>query len=204
MKSPLSSPAIEQQRKGRKSPVNPTLNFHVWLEIKWPLISPHNRILFFSLPSLRNKMSEIKTQQFKHLSSAHISISSAYRQHIIMKTFFSFDTDCFFLTCYCRSLSALVVLHPPASASLSRTLLSLRVLCCPEQMQSQEPLAASLNTAISFNNSSSANVNELFLCWPHGGEYRALLLHHVGEKMQLLQPIYVCVLKLKIGARRFL
>lgn len=65
-------------------------------------------------------------------------------------------------------------------------------------------MAASLNTAISFNNSSFANLNELFLSWPHVGEYWTLLLHHIREKMQLLQPIYVCVLKLKIGDRRFL
>lgn len=95
---------------------------------------------------------------------------------------------------------------PPrhVSVSLSRSLLSPRVLCFSEQMQSRLPLAASLNTAISFNNSSFANLNELFLSWPHVGEYWTLLLHHIREKMQLLQPIYVCVLKLKIGDRRFL
>lgn len=52
---------------------------------------------------------------------------------------------------------------PHVSVSLSRSLLSLRVLCFSEQMHSQVPLAASLNTAISFNNSSFANLNELFL-----------------------------------------
>lgn len=94
-----------------------------------------------------------------------------------------------------------VAFHP--TVSLSRTLLSLRVVCLSEQMQSQVPLAASLNTAISSNNSSFANLNELFLCWPHAGEYWTLLPHHIREEMLLLQPVYVCVLKLKIRPRGF-
>lgn len=72
-------------------------------------------------------------------------------------------------------------------------------LCLAEQMQSQ---VASLNTAISFNSSSSAHLNELFLPWPHAGEYWTWLPHDIIRKMQLLQPVYVCVLKLKIGSRR--
>lgn len=55
-----------------------------------------------------------------------------------------------------------------------RTLTSPRVPCFSEQMQSRAPLAAPLNAAISFNSSSFADLNELFLSRPHAGEYWTL------------------------------